>query len=67
LSIPNAAEVSETFEVPLAFLMNPANHLRAERSFYGRQRYFYEMPYEGRYIWGVTAGIIRQLYKQVFA
>ena len=63
----NAAEVAETFEVPLAFLMNPANHMRAERTFYGRQRYFYEMPYEGRYIWGVTAGIIRQLYEQVFA
>ena len=63
----NAAEVTETFEVPLAFLMNPANHMRAERTFYGRQRYFYEMPYEGRYIWGVTAGIIRQLYEQVFA
>ena len=67
LPVPNAAEVVETFEVPLAFLMNPANHIRAARTFYGHERYFYEMPYEGRYIWGVTAGIIRQLYDQVFA
>ncbi|MCP4382567.1 MAG: CoA pyrophosphatase [Hyphomicrobiales bacterium] len=63
----NPAEVEHVFEVPLAFLMNPANHRRTSRVFWGKTRYFYEMPYEGHYIWGVTAGIIRELYVQVFA
>jgi 8-oxo-dGTP pyrophosphatase MutT (NUDIX family) len=63
---PNRDEVADVFEVPLAFLMTPANHKRGTRVFMGRERYFYEMPYEGRYIWGVTAGIIRGLYEQVY-
>ena len=46
--------------------MTPANHTRASRVFGGSERYFYEMPFEERYIWGVTAGIIRGLYEQVF-
>ena len=63
----NADEVVETFEVPLAFLLDPANHRQASRVFFGRERYFYEMPFGDRYIWGVTAGIIRALYEQVVA
>ena len=63
----NPDEVAEAFEVPLDFLMTPANHIRAVRLFNGHERYFYEMPYGERYIWGVTAGIIRELYEQVFA
>jgi 8-oxo-dGTP pyrophosphatase MutT (NUDIX family) len=63
---PNAAEVADVFEVPLAFLMDPANHRRGSRPFYGRERYFYEIPYAERYIWGVSAGIIRGLYEQVY-
>ena len=62
----NPDEVVDAFEVPAAFLMNPANHRKAERHFEGRTRYFYEMPFGDRYIWGVTAGIIRELYEQVF-
>jgi 8-oxo-dGTP pyrophosphatase MutT (NUDIX family) len=62
----NAAEVEEAFEVPLAFLMNPDNHRRGSRVLLGAPRYFYEMPFEGRYIWGITAGIIRGLYERVF-
>ena len=62
----NRNEVADVFEVPLAFLMTPANHKRASRTFLGRERYFYEMPFGERYIWGVTAGIIRGLYEQVF-
>ncbi len=61
----NAAEVEEAFEVPLAFLMSPANHRQSSRVLLGKPRYFYEMPFEGRYIWGVTAGIIRALYERV--
>lgn len=63
----NAEEVADAFEVPLAFLMTPTNHLQATRLFDGRPRYFYEMPFGDRYIWGVTAGIIRRLYEQVIA
>ncbi len=64
---PNPAEVADVFEVPLAFLLDPANHRRGSRAFMGRERYFYEMPFEQRHIWGVTAGIIRALYEQVIA
>jgi 8-oxo-dGTP pyrophosphatase MutT (NUDIX family) len=63
----NPEEVQEAFEVPLAFLMDPANHHRASRVLGGQERHFYEMPFEGRYIWGITAGIIRGLYERVFA
>jgi 8-oxo-dGTP pyrophosphatase MutT (NUDIX family) len=62
----NRAEVAEMFEVPLAFLMDPANHHRASRAFNGKTRYFYEITFEGRTIWGATAGIIRQLYDRMF-
>jgi 8-oxo-dGTP pyrophosphatase MutT (NUDIX family) len=63
----NRDEVADAFEVPLAFLLDPANHRRASRVFLGRERYFYEMPFGERYIWGVTAGIVRALYEQVVA
>lgn len=62
----NPHEVDEAFEVPLAFLMTPANHRQGSRVLRGAPRTFYEMPFEGRYIWGVTAGIIRALYERVF-
>ena len=62
----NPGEVQEAFEVPLAFLMSPENHHRGSRIFNGHERHFYEMPFEGRYIWGITAGIIRGLYERVF-
>jgi 8-oxo-dGTP pyrophosphatase MutT (NUDIX family) len=63
----NADEVDDAFEVPLAFLMNAANHRRQSRTWQGRERFFYEMPYEGRYIWGLTAGIIHMLYERLYA
>ena len=63
----NRDEVADVFEVPLAFLLDPANHRRASRTFMGRERYFYEIAFQQRYIWGVTAGIIRALYEQVIA
>jgi len=62
----NPHEVEDAFEVPLSFLMDPANHRRGRRVLLGAERTFYEMPYEGRYIWGITAGIIRGLYERVF-
>jgi 8-oxo-dGTP pyrophosphatase MutT (NUDIX family) len=62
----NKSEVSEAFEVPLAFLMGPQNHQRHSRDWRGITRQYYAMPYEDRYIWGVTAGILRNLYERIY-
>ena len=63
----NPHEVVSAFEVPLPFLMSPTNHRQGSRELRGAVRYFYEMPFGERYIWGVTAGIIRQLYERLYA
>ena len=62
----NPQEVTETFEVPLRFLMTPANHQRKTREWNGFARDYYAMPYQNRYIWGITAGILRNLYERVY-
>jgi 8-oxo-dGTP pyrophosphatase MutT (NUDIX family) len=62
----NASEVADAFEVPLDFLMGPENHQRHSRDWKGIQRQYYAMPYRERYIWGVTAGILRNLYERVY-
>jgi 8-oxo-dGTP pyrophosphatase MutT (NUDIX family) len=62
----SAAEVDDAFEVPLAFLMNPANHQLHSKEFRGVERLYYAMPYGERYIWGATAGILRVLYERIF-
>jgi 8-oxo-dGTP pyrophosphatase MutT (NUDIX family) len=62
----NADEVDDVFEVPLRFLMDPTNHQRASRVWNERERFFYAMPFGERYIWGLTAGIIRSLYEQLY-
>lgn len=61
------AEVAEAFEVPLAFLMNPANHEPRTATWQGRERRFYGMTYDGHYIWGATAGILINLYERLYA
>ncbi len=61
----NQSEVDDAFEVPLAFLMNPANHQMHSKEFRGMERSYYAMPYEDRYIWGATAGILRVLYERI--
>jgi 8-oxo-dGTP pyrophosphatase MutT (NUDIX family) len=61
----NKLEVDEVFETPFAFLMDPANHRLEEREWQGRRRKYYAMPHEGRYIWGATAGILRNLYEKL--
>jgi 8-oxo-dGTP pyrophosphatase MutT (NUDIX family) len=63
---PNPDEVESVFEVPLGFLMTLANHRQTSREFNGVSRRFYEMQFEGHYIWGATAGIIRALYERVY-
>lgn len=62
----NPDEVAGTFEVPLRFLMDGANHQLHAREWKGRQRRYYAMPYGEHYIWGVTAGIIRNLYERLY-
>jgi 8-oxo-dGTP pyrophosphatase MutT (NUDIX family) len=61
----SAAEVDDAFEVPLSFLMDPANHQLHSKAFRGIERTFYAMPFEERYIWGATAGILRVLYERI--
>jgi 8-oxo-dGTP pyrophosphatase MutT (NUDIX family) len=63
----NPDEVDAAFEVPLSFLMDPANHRRDSRMWNDLEWFFYEMPYGGQRVWGVTAGIIRTLYERLYA
>ena len=80
LLAPNPGEVADVFEVPLAYLMNPAHHRRHQADFGGAVREWVSMPYvqlageEGspdggteRYIWGATAGMLRNLYRFLIA
>lgn len=73
---PNAQEVDDVFEVPLSFLMNPANHQRHAMEWQGQKRHWFSMPYletrpnaSGeleaieRFIWGATAGMLRNFYR----
>ena len=62
----NHDEVIETFEVPLGFLMDPSRHEIHSREWKGRLRRYYAIPFGDRYIWGVTAGIIRNLYERLY-
>jgi hypothetical protein len=63
----NASEVEDVFEAPLSFLMDEANHQRHQREWRGRLRHYYAMPYQERYIWGATAGILRNLYERLYS
>jgi len=58
----DAFEVAEAFEVPLTFFLDPGNHQRNTLQYQGRTRHYYAMPYEQRYIWGATAGMLMNFY-----
>jgi 8-oxo-dGTP pyrophosphatase MutT (NUDIX family) len=60
---PDPFEVAEVFEVPLAFFLEPANHRRHTDIRDGQRRHYYSMPYQGRNIWGATAGMLHVLYR----
>ena len=62
----NHDEVDTVFEVPLRFLMDPANHTRGSREWNGIHWSYFDMPYGGQRIWGVTAGIIRSIYERYY-
>lgn len=76
----NAEEVDDVFEVPLSFLMNPANHRRHSVDWEGARRHWFSMPYQEsqttpcgdkllieRFIWGATAGMLRNFYRFLVA
>jgi len=56
--VPDANEVAEIFEVPLAFLLDPRNRERHAREWNGRRREFYAFTYGRHYIWGATAAML---------
>lgn len=58
---PDPFEVADVFEVPLSFIIDPANHLKQSRLHNGIERQFYVLPYDNRYIWGATAGMLVNL------
>ena len=60
-------EVDEAFEVPLSFLLDPANHQRHSRAFQGTQVQYYAIPYRDYYIWGATAGMLVNFYRHLVA
>lgn len=61
----DGAEVREAFEVPLDFVLDPANHQRHSREYDGARRYYDAMPYRDRYIWGATAGMLVNLSRRL--
>ena len=69
--VPNPDEVDDVFEVPLSFLMNPLHHRRHAFDFEGVVREWYSMPYQDgdqeRFIWGATAGMLRNFYRLLSA
>ncbi|MGB1547599.1 MAG: CoA pyrophosphatase [Alphaproteobacteria bacterium] len=58
---PDRFEVADVFEVPLDFVLEPSNYVRHERLYGGRPAYYYAIPYGDRYIWGATAGMLKNL------
>lgn len=62
----NTSEVDAAFEVPLAFLMDQANVARHSRDWQGMTRHYYAITFGERYIWGVTAGILRNLHERIY-
>lgn len=62
----NTGEVDNVFEVPLAYIMDMANMQRHSRDWQGMTRHYYATTFGERYIWGVTAGILRNLYDRIY-
>lgn len=62
----NVSEVDATFEVPLGYLMDQDNIERHSRDWQGMRRHYYAITFGERYIWGVTAGILRNLHDRIY-
>ncbi|MEO0730730.1 MAG: CoA pyrophosphatase, partial [Pseudomonadota bacterium] len=65
--VADPREVDDMFEVPFAFLMNEVNHKVESKVWNNRSRSFYAMPYNDRYIWGATAGMLKTLHRRLTA
>ena len=63
--VPSEAEVASVFEVPLDFLLDPANQVEASAQWQGQTRHFYEIRWEDRRIWGATAAMIVNLSRRL--
>lgn len=63
--LPDAFEVADIFEAPLAHFLDAANYQRREYHFRGRHRHYLAIPWEGRYIWGATAGMLYSLCRML--
>jgi len=61
----DAFEVASAFEAPLAHFLDPERYQRREYRFRGRHRHYMAVPYEGRYIWGATAGMLYSFAKML--
>ncbi|RVT83476.1 CoA pyrophosphatase [Rhodobacteraceae bacterium CCMM004] len=64
-AVPEAGEVDEAFDVPLAHVLDPQNYLIGARQWRGQTRRYYTVPYGPYYIWGATARILRGLAARV--
>ncbi|WP_242122768.1 CoA pyrophosphatase [Sphingobium sp. Sx8-8] len=63
--LPQESEVDSWFELPLSYALNPANRIRKSIEFEGFKRYYYEIMWQDRRIWGVTAGILANLSRRL--
>jgi 8-oxo-dGTP pyrophosphatase MutT (NUDIX family) len=62
---PHEHEVADWFEVPLGFILDPANQQRRSALFHGLERHYYEIDWNGRRIWGATAAMIVNLARRL--
>jgi 8-oxo-dGTP pyrophosphatase MutT (NUDIX family) len=62
---PDTFEVAGVFEAPLEHFLNSANYQRRQYHFDGRHRHYMAIPYEGRYVWGATAGMLYNLCRML--
>ncbi|MES2338989.1 MAG: CoA pyrophosphatase [Pseudomonadota bacterium] len=63
--IPAEAEVAAVFEAPLAFILDPGNHICASAMWQGQERHYYQIEWQGHRIWGATAAMIVNLSRQL--
>jgi 8-oxo-dGTP pyrophosphatase MutT (NUDIX family) len=64
---PQVTEVARIFEVPLSFLLDPANRRKESREFMGTQRSYYSYTFDGHYIWGATAAMLINFGERISA
>lgn len=62
---PDPFEVAEVFEAPLEHFLDAARYQRRQYHFRGRHRHYLAIPFEGRYIWGATAGMLYNLCRML--